>query len=196
VIHLYWHADPPNAVAERVTQWRAVMAGQDVRLWTPELLPELHERIGDGAGRVEPLDHPRHAANVVRWWALAGYGGLWVDADVTPRRPLPASWLESPFTAALGGVPTPFVCGGPMGHPLWGRALRASLEGSGSSTEASGGRMLMRVAGGAELRIMPGSWFAATDGHGRNLGAPPGGRYSDHAWATSSRRRQSERNTL
>ena len=195
MIHLYWDAPaPPEHALDACQRWQRRVPAEDVRLWTPLLLPELHARIRASWAGVDRRDHARHQANVVRWWALGTYGGIWADVDVTPLRALPTAWEARPWCATLYGVPTPFLCGGPAGAPLWDRALAASLERPrGSSPRASGGLMLARIASGRELVPRPANAFARLDAGGVELPEPAQGRYSDHAWRTSSIRYRQRR---
>lgn len=195
MIHLYWNTPTPSDDAvEAAQRWQALLPDETVRLWTPLQLPELHARITATWGEVERRDHARHQANVVRWWALGTHGGTWADVDVTPLRPLPGAWEAQPWSAALCGVPTPFLCGGPAGAPLWGRALAASLERPrGASAHASGGLMLARIAHRSTLILRPANAFARHDASGAELADPDHARYSDHAWRTSRIRQRQRR---
>lgn len=165
------------------------MRGADVRLWLPETLSDdLSAQIESSCESIDVRDRVRHRANLTRWWVLSTFGGMWADVDVVPLRAFDERWNASPWCAALD-VPTPFVCGGPAGHDLWQRVLDESLQPAASTSPlASGGRALARVELG-ELRRLPAGWFAERDAVARLLPEPPGGRFSDHRWSTSRRRR-------
>lgn len=187
MIHIYWHTSPTRRVREAVEKWQDT--GEDVALWSSSDLGELFARIIANSAAVEQGDRVRHGANVVRWHLLAAYGGIWADADAIPLRALPPM-PELPWCAAIGMVPTPFLCGGPAGHDLWQRTLAAALDHpAGTSPHASGGRLLGRVAEPGELTLLPAGWFSAIDAAGRPLPEPPGGRFMLHDWATSKIRR-------
>lgn len=186
MIHIYWHTSPTAQIDRAVEMWQEV--GENVTIWSPGDLVELFTHIIAVSGAVEKVDRVRHGANVVRWHVLATYGGIWADADVTPLRPLPLM-PEVPWCAAIGTMPTPFMCGGPAGHDLWTRTLTAALDHpAGTSPHASGGRLLGRVAHPGELTLLPAAMFSATDAVGYPLIEPVTGRFTTHEWATSQRR--------
>lgn len=189
MIHLYWHTDPPEQVRNAADQWRE-LTDHDVAIWTPAQLRELHERAQAAIGGVHPPDHVRHLANVSRWALLAEHGGMWADTDVWPLRS-PADYLNraEPWCASIGSLPTPFICGGPAGHPLWTRTLDIALDNpQGTSPGASGGRLLGEVARIHELELVPAALFSEHDATGDPLPVPDGGRYSTHEWRTSFQR--------
>jgi hypothetical protein len=190
MIHLYWHTDPPDSVSRTAVRWRETMQ-MAVRIWTPNQLPEIKRQVDEAISGVAEQDHLRHIANVMRWAILAERGGIWADTDVTPLRSfLPLLADDRPWSAAIGTVPTPFVCGGPP-CDLWARAFAASIDHpEGTSPEASGGRLLQTVLRPHELVLRSASLFAEVDALGRSLPEPAEGRYSTHQWATSSRRCQ------
>lgn len=186
-VHLYWHTEPPAELVALAEHWSAITGDQAI-VWHPGNLADLHERINERAGDVDEQDRRRHGANVARWFVLGSFGGLWADTDVTPLRALPADWGRTPWSAGLGGTPTPFLCGGPPGPP-WDRALAESLgRPQGASPHASGGSALARVCRRGDLLLRPAGLFAATDAAGRPLPEPPAGRYCSHGWATSRQR--------
>lgn len=193
LLHLWWHERPaPRAVAAIADAWRALHPAWDVRLWTDEA--ELAGPRALAPPGVPQVDLVRHVANVVRWRLLADYGGVWVDCDTHPLRPLDPLLGDRPFSAGAGDMPTPFVIGGPAGHELWLDALRASTtDPTGPSPVASGGRMLARFARNGRLDIIPCNQFADHDAAGTPLPAPPDGRYCTHDWTTSRTRHQDRR---
>ena len=139
MIHLWWHATPvPTEVENNRRRWEDL--DTDVRLWGPDDLVELTERVAATNGDVVEPDRLRHAANVARWALLASHGGVWADTDVTPLRPLGSYAARSrPWCAGFGSLPTPFMCGGPAGHPLWTRMVDACLDHpSGTSPRERG----------------------------------------------------------
>jgi hypothetical protein len=197
MIHLYWHTHPSAAVQRAADRWRDVGC-ESVTVWSPEDLPELVEQVESSWADVPGIDHVRHVANVARWHILYTHGGVWADTDVWPlRRPNGYTNRAHPWCAGLGSVPTPFMCGGPAGHDLWARTLNAALDNPhGISPEASGGRLLQRIAEPAEMELIPAQFFAGHDAAGVPLPSPPGGRYSLHEWRTSITRYAAERNRV
>lgn len=186
-IHLFWMGER-TVLQESTARWSEAHPDWSVMAWTPTGLADIVASAIAGAVDVEPLDLSRHVGNVARWYLLNAWGGIWVDVDTKPLASLEPLRGPRPFTAAAGSTPTPFVCGGPRGHRLWGAALAASLDHPrGPSPEASGGRMLARVMEPDEISLYPMAWFAEVDGAGRALRSR-GPRYSTHEWATSTTR--------
>lgn len=193
IVHLYWHENA-DVLQRSARRWRDVMPEADVWLTTAgrgsaygPSDDDVVERIEQSCHTIDERDRVRHRANCTRWWLLSTYGGVWADVDVVPLRSFPE--IATPWCAAIDGVPTPFVCGGAADAPVWAKALDEALSsGETSSPAASGGRALARVEGAA-LTLLPAGWFAERDALGRSLRPPPGGRFSDHAWATSRHRR-------
>lgn len=186
MIHIYWHTTPPDDLLERADAWRAICSCE-VQIWTPAHLPELVARAQTTIAGVHAFDRVRHVANCARWLLLRDHGGVWADADVTPLQPLGERLTsDKPWCAGHENMPTPFMCGGPAGHPLWGRTLAAALNRpEGTSPNASGGRLLARTAQPGELHLEPFGLFTAHDADDRELVPVPGGRLTDHEWATS-----------
>jgi hypothetical protein len=197
MIHLYWHTDPPDTVQHAENEWHRV-TDDEIRLWTPAELPDIVARAQANSSGVHERDRVRHVANIVRWHLLAEHGGMWADTDVTPLNAFPTCHPVGrlvdalrPWCVALGPQPTPFLCGGPAHHPLWNRMVAEALDDpAGSSPEASGGCLLKQVAEPDELHLISANLFTKHDARGRTLTLPPGGRFSDHAWATSRQRHQ------
>lgn len=191
MIHLYWHTDPPEDVRNTAERWRE-LTDHDVAIWTPDQLAELHERARATISGVHPPDHVRHLANISRWALLVEHGGMWADTDVWPLRD-PGDYPDrgEPWCAAIGNLPTPFICGGPAGHPLWARTLDIALDNpQGTSPGASGGRLLGETANLHELHLEPAALFCEHDSAGRPMPEPAEGRYTTHEWRTSSQRRR------
>lgn len=94
VIHQVWVGPPmPGEFAAFAARWRELHPGWDYRLWTePELaqLDMANRSIYDAADR---LTHHRHEAaqlraDVARYEILHSYGGVYLDTDIAPLRPL------------------------------------------------------------------------------------------------------------
>lgn len=180
MIHRYWAAGSPGPPP--ADPWLgAVIAnlhpGQVVRDWTDDTIPgRLRHRLD-----ADPLTaDPRHRANVARWWLLARHGGIWLDHDVIPLRPLP----DGAWTARLDQR-----CGCavrvPLGHELPSAMLDA-IEAAPRTersrpVDVSGDRLLHRVAAGY---LGLGSHPLPFDAAGRPvIGATP---WAVHLWSTSS----------
>lgn len=188
LIHLVWIGDDTEHLQRRAEAWATMNPTWTTRAWTGDDLAPLIDQARAGAANVHPPDLVRHLANVCRWWLLANSGGVWVDVDTTPLRPLDPLLSDRPFTAAAGMWPAPFVCGGPAEHRLWNAALARSLDHPvGTSPMASGGRLLASVMRVGEIDLLPLRLFTAVDAMGAPL-AEIEPRYSLHEWATSAQR--------
>ncbi|BCM88861.1 hypothetical protein IAD21_00703 [Abditibacteriota bacterium] len=131
----------------------------DIRLWTDDNLPELVNQRG-----FESAPHESWAANILRYELLLREGGIYLDTDIEPLRPLDDLLDNAAFVAQ--DVP-PHVCnaalGATPGHPFFaglveGLSARIAkyphapspiVTGSGYLTEA-----LLRFDKSAPLTIL------------------------------------------
>jgi hypothetical protein len=131
-----------------------------------------------------PCDQARHRSNLLRYRILLEHGGVWVDWDIEPVRPLDP-FLDAPRLASAGpSHPEGGVMIFPPGHPFLAELL-ATVPRSrpvGSAVEVSGAAHLKRT-----LRRHPGVVLErrlyGRDAHGQRtyMGTP----YVRHHWATS-----------
>ncbi len=179
LIHRYWTGDRPPPAEPWLHQVIARLhPGDPVRDWVDATLPPgLVARLD-----VDPLAaDPRHRANVARWWLLRRYGGIWLDHDVIPLRPLP----RGVWTASLGRTRTGCAIRVPVGHGLPEAMLDAidarPTSRSARPVDVSGDHLLQRVAAGWPDVAALGLPFDA-------VGAPMpvGFPWAVHLWATSS----------
>lgn len=134
MIHRFWIGEPPKS-AHWTARAIATSHGETPTDWTPATLP---------ADCPTPDDpDPRHVSNVVRYWLLHRFGGLWLDHDVLPLTDLRCSY---PYTAAIGlnrregavlWFPEP-------GHPML-TDLLAAVRDEGASPHRSGAHLLTEV---------------------------------------------------
>lgn len=114
IIHRYW-AGPPSTT-EPFGAAVLTRLGQLHDHTDATLPPSVRFWLDDHAALATPRTRLRHRANMIRWWALATFGGAWFDHDALPLTPLdrfPSAW-----TAALGQARTSCACAFPVGHPL------------------------------------------------------------------------------
>lgn len=133
VVHRYWTGgDPPNSPSV-FTHHEFVVDHTDRAL--PVFVVAW---LDEHADAVREDQRAVHRSNMVRWWLLARYGGVWVDYDVTVFECLDAE--DWPFVAAHR---SPCTCAMrfPLGHPV-PEAMVQHCSGLGpgelSSPEASG----------------------------------------------------------
>lgn len=180
ILHRYWHGnDNPPAEPWLHQVLTNLHPDLQVRDWTDrDLPPALASRLA-----VDPLGaDPRHRANVARWWLLDAYGGVWLDHDVIPLRPLP----QGAWTAALDTTRTACAVRLPQGHGL-PRAMLDAIDATprdaaSTTVDTSGDHLLQRVAAGwPAVDTLPLPFDA--------LGHPiPGiASWAVHLWTTSSK---------
>ncbi len=113
----------PAAYREFAAGWRRLHPGWDYRLWTEADLPPLRNRaLYDAAGKLCPGFEGQLRSDVLRYELLYHYGGVWVDTDFEPRKPLDgllegvscfAAWERQGTVvnnAIMGAVPChPFI---------------------------------------------------------------------------------------
>jgi hypothetical protein len=181
VIHRYW-TGPATPPAE---PWlHHVIANlhpaDTLTDWTDDTLPaDLVDRLArDRLG-----DDPRHRANIVRWSLLHLHGGVWLDHDLIPLRPLPAG----AWTASLGGARTGCAISLPAGHTLPAVMLdvidSTDYPATANPVDVSGDRLLQRVT-----TYWPdlAAHQLPFDAAGR--AAPTTDRWAVHLWSTSAAR--------
>lgn len=91
VIHRIWLEDPmPPAFRRFGEQWQTLHPEWHVIDWTdPADLPTLHNQgLYDEAESIYPDDWKRFQADLVRLELLHRYGGVYVDTDVEPLKPI------------------------------------------------------------------------------------------------------------
>lgn len=121
----------PNDVQYMAAKWKKVNPDWNVQIWSNENVrtefPELAPLL------LRALPHAAWASDIVRYHVLARYGGLYVDTDMEPLRPLPAN-LFQPDAASW------VVCEKP-----WGSVSCCALVGSGVISVAEADKPLMRL---------------------------------------------------
>ena len=173
-IHAMWFgSDLPDVYAGFLDRWRDLHPLYSVTLWTEENLPPLvNQRLFDEAEEIVPAHAVgQFRADVARFEILGTYGGIYVDVDLEPLRPIdpllrtvgPGAdgviawevdyvWINNAFVALRPGHPlATFVI-----RDLPGRARRH--RGSTASV-VSGPKMITPLALGRvkhhDLAILP-----------------------------------------
>jgi inositol phosphorylceramide mannosyltransferase catalytic subunit len=80
---------PPHLTGY-LARWRELHPGWEFTLWSDDTLPVLrHQRFVDDPARWSPKSNPgQYKANLVRYELLYDLGGVWVDCDLEPLRPI------------------------------------------------------------------------------------------------------------
>lgn len=172
--HWFWtgnrppHFDWIKKVVEQTQGW-------PLKVWGPTDFGGLNVDWGDD---------PRHVSNVVRYFLLYEYGGLWLDCDVIPLTDLCSntSFVAGVDGRTEGGV----MCFPEPGHPSMLEMLNVSLNNNDRSVKTvarSGCRILDGVIKHYDVRIR-NDVFGHTS-NGKVLNKHP---KSVHLWSTSSGR--------
>lgn len=103
MIHRYWD-DPDTTPAHSAWTTKVITnlhPEHELHDWTRDDLPDkLLTLLDELDVNVRHEDIPRHHANIVRWWLLREYGGIWLDHDILPLRNLSSPTRD--YTAAVG----------------------------------------------------------------------------------------------
>jgi len=136
ILHFIWFG---NEEPELVTWLRQSVVDQypgwEVKVWRdkPTDWPqEWEEAWNRRAG------HLPHQSDILRWWALLSYGGIYYDSDFLGVRPLPDRVLGASFAGGYQGS---------------GRSSANRVQITGNRTSAHCG-LMVSIAGGREVRWM------------------------------------------
>ena len=187
ILHQMWVGPP---MPDRYRQWGHDLAAMhpdwEYRLWTDDDFGWLANQ--DMYDRAEELvvDHKvgQLRSNLARYEILHRYGGVWLDADVEPLKPLHPLWGPEAFagwerqdefvgTSVLGGV---------SGHPLWAACIEA-LRTAAYMTPPEDIRMVTHLGPKYGLHVYPEPTFYPYRTH--QIGDTPsdfGESYVAHHW--------------
>lgn len=121
--NFFWE-EPPEWVLENVREWQERNPDFEIVFWDD--LPDMEQKYVDA---IEIPERYCHKADLVREWILYRYGGIYVDVDTRPIRPL-ADWLLEEEAFAIGMIlhGTVYVDNYFMGSEPKSRALGRALE--------------------------------------------------------------------
>lgn len=178
LVHRFW-VGPRCADHDWITRTvQQAHPAADVADWTLDALP------ADLRAQVDADDSPGHLSNVVRYWSLFEYGGLWLDHDVIPLRDLTGA--PAPWMASLRGLREGSAMWFPVpGHPMMAEMLAIALASTkGLPPPARSGGRFLRLVGtrypdvGYEERVLP------VDAAGRRT--VPAEVWAVHLWRETS----------
>ncbi len=198
LLHFVWVGPPmPDLFAGFVDGWADLHPSWDVKVWGEDDLTDLTNQAiydsarGDHAGQLR--------SDVARYEILRDHGGVYLDCDMEPLRPIDglcgslafAAWeTDSRWVgnAVLGSVP---------GHPLWGEliaALPASVAASKPTdrpTLVSGPQFFTpRVRHRTDVRILSSASFYPYRWDQLDRASDdPGDAYAVHHWNNARRRK-------
>lgn len=80
----------PAPLAAHLDAWRRLHPSWEVRVWTPETTPALrHQELYDHPADYSPKSNPwQWRSDLARYQILHDIGGVYVDCDLEPLRPI------------------------------------------------------------------------------------------------------------
>lgn len=87
ILHMIWVGpeDPPSYCMENYQRWKELMPSWTVRLWTNADIEEFPKGVAD---TIHTANKGAQKADIMRYTIMETYGGVYMDADVTPHRSL------------------------------------------------------------------------------------------------------------
>ena len=84
ILHLIWVGEnsAPESLQTYLTKWRALMPKWTVRLWTNNDINEFPEEV---VGLINTAKKGAQKADIMRYFIIEKYGGVYMDADVIPN---------------------------------------------------------------------------------------------------------------
>ena len=89
ILHMIWvgDAEKPAYVDTYKDQWQTLMRNWQVRLWTNDDINET-EFPPNVVSKIHDCKKGAQKADIMRYFIMYSYGGVYVDTDVTPYRSL------------------------------------------------------------------------------------------------------------
>lgn len=194
IIHRIWLDEPmPETFIGYGRRWAQLHPSFELVTWSSshDLPPLINQELFDQAQQIIPRDWVRFRADVVRLELLHRFGGLYVDTDVEPARPVDTllggvACLAGRSPQHIAGVHpiTNAVMAAIPQHPF----VRACIDGLPAAVEAFAGRSLAQMAGPwhltrtydagdwPDVTIIDGLYEAGWWTHHWNTGARKAGR--------------------
>ena len=85
----------PSRVLRRIDSWKRLHPNWSVVVWTNALIQQHFPTLYKSLSKIQTASW---ASNLVRYHVLASFGGVYLDTDIEPLRPLQSKLLISPFT--------------------------------------------------------------------------------------------------
>ena len=107
----------PEHILQRISKWKRLHPRWYVVLWTNALAQHHFPSV---FRVLKKLRTASWASNILRYHVIARYGGVYLDTDIVPLRPLPSKLRNAPFTVCErprdGGRCT-LACNAVIGSP-------------------------------------------------------------------------------
>ena len=206
ILHQVWVGPPmPEHLAQYSASWRMLHPDWEYRLWREDDLRWLrHQDLFDRAAELSPRNVGQFASNIARLEILLQHGGVYIDSDMEPLKPIDPLTDVDAFTAwhprAEGYDDRTFITNALMGA-VPGHSVFASLvDGIAESVAKNAGLRSVFTTGvrymTARLKaeglmdawtVYPARYFYPygtdeLDRYGRLAGAAFGDSYAVHRW--------------
>jgi len=87
LLHIVWigRSAQPESLAGYVSKWKELMPHWSVRLWTNDDLEEVSPEV---LVKINEAEKGTQKADILKYYIVEKYGGVYVDADVEPVKSL------------------------------------------------------------------------------------------------------------
>jgi len=197
IIHQIWLGDAP--MSKYIDQWREMNPTFEHKIWTEENLPELrNEKHFNSYSNYHASLHCGRA-DILRLEVLEKYGGIYIDADCVPLRPLTDDLLEHDSWAVYENeIERPnLVANGIVGATKNNLLMSLLLNEirlltsvhSSEAWEVTGPKLFADTIKKFEYRgikIFPSYYFLPTHYTGAKVSTNGFKPYSEHVWGTTT----------
>jgi hypothetical protein len=118
----------PDGILQRIDAWKRLHPHWYAVIWT-NAMAERH--FPSVFSILKKLRTASWASNILRYHVIARYGGVYLDTDIVPLRPLPSRLLNTPFTVCErprnGGLCT-IACNAVIASPQGNTEIQAAAS--------------------------------------------------------------------
>jgi mannosyltransferase OCH1-like enzyme len=125
-------SEQPEYLQKHIAKWIELMPDWDIRLWTNDHL--IEEKIDiDVLSTIHKAEKGTQKADILKYYIVWKFGGVYVDADVYPVRSLDPILYMSDLVICHGNYITwPYISVGffaaSIGHPVLQKSLDICLK--------------------------------------------------------------------
>ena len=158
-LHIIWVGPRPFPHTRYLQAWEAMHPRWEVTFWS-----DLSGEHFDNQGVIDAIPHTAGKVNLIRLELLHRYGGVYVDADTEPLKPLHTlpvpDWADSWAMTSRNNFVQNAVMAATPHHPVIGRLLDQAAE---RYQQLRGRRVVFTEVFGSHyitrpLRAHPGFW--------------------------------------
>lgn len=201
ILHQMWLSDGPTMpplYKDWCEQYQEMHGHWEYRFWS-EPPPLENQTLFDRAAEIAPHAPQQFAADVARYEILHRFGGVWMDADVIPHKPLD-DLMGGPWVVRHSGKwIANGILGFPQGHDVLSKAI-AGLAGSvrraqphWGNTRRSGPQYFTPIVRpfirSGEVRALPEASFLPYDWDQLERHGQAWGEYGTHVFGNQRRKR-------